>query len=423
MCAASHCQRPCGNDSPAPSSSRTGSPFLMTITDTRQSAFPAAEYSERVERLRVRASAKGFDVLVVTDPKNIFYLTGYDAYSYYVPQSMVVPVASDAPVLVLRRQDVPAALWTTHLDEDQILGYGDEYLTGNLHPMEYVAEVLKSLGFGKATIGIEFDGSSFSPRGMHVLEQALADATFADMNRLVEWVRCVKSEREIQVMHEAGRISDHAMETAFDAISLGIAESQVAARTYAALVGGLHGIYGSAPWQPYMSSGQRTNTPHLRWSDEPYRMGRPTMIELGGHRHNYAAGLSRTIFLGRPPADYRSLEGAVVEGLHAALPRLRAGNRAEDVERVWRRTIESRGFEKNYRIGYSIGISFPDTGWVERTISLAPGDRTVLNPGMTIHLMLAVWLDRIGYSLSETFVVGDGQPERLSSLPWELMVK
>lgn len=75
------------------------------------------------------------------------------------------------------------------------------------------------------------------------------------------------------------------------------------------------------------------------------------------------------------------------------------------------------------RIGYSIGLSFPDTCWVDRTVSLASGDHTVLAPGMTVHLMLAVHRDDVGYSLSETFVVTDGDPEPISSSPRELLVR
>lgn len=395
----------------------------MTTSELVGSAFPAAEYVSRTNRVRERANGT-FDVLVVTDPKNIFYLTGYDAYSYYVPQALVVPVSADEPpLLVLRRQDLPAARWTTHLSPEQLVGYGDEYIIGSCHPMEFVASMITERGWGKGVIGVEFDGSSFSPRGMHALESRLGNATFVDMDRLIEWVRCVKSEREVDVMREAGVLSDHAMRTAVNAIEPGVPESIVAAKTYAALVEGVDGLYGSAPWQPYMSSGEQTNSPHMRWGPGVYQTGRPIMIELGGHRHNYAAGLSRTIYLGRPSASYQDLEGAVVDGLLSCLPTLRSGNAAGDVEIAWRRAVTARGVEKNYRIGYSIGISFPDTAWVERTISLAPGDHSILEPNMTIHLMLAVWLDCIGYSLSETFVVTEGEPERLSRLPWELVVK
>ncbi|TCP54051.1 Xaa-Pro aminopeptidase [Tamaricihabitans halophyticus] len=396
---------------------------MTTTVDTGQLAFPATEYAERISRVQYSAEKRALDALVITDPKNICYLTGYDAYSYYVPQALVVPVGATPEFLVLRQIDVPAARWTTHLATDQIVGYGDEYVTGTLHPMGLVAELVGASGWGRGRIGVEFDGSSFSPKGMHALEQGLPNAKLVDLDRLVEWVRTVKSDREIQTMREAALLSDHAMRTAFQRIAPGVRESEVAADTHAAMVSGVDGIYGTAPFPLFLASGERTNNPHLRWTDATFRAGQPTMIELGGHRFNYAAGLSRTVFLGEPPPAYRAFEQAVREGLAAASEVLIAGNTAARVEQVWREVIAAHGYAKNSRIGYSIGISFPDTGWVERTVSLAPDDHSVLRPNMTIHLMLAVWLDLIGYSLSETFVVRDGAPEGLSALPRELLVK
>ncbi|MQA86088.1 MAG: M24 family metallopeptidase [Streptosporangiales bacterium] len=392
------------------------------MSERDQVPFPATEYSDRLDRVRKAADDRGLDLLVLTDPKNICYLTGYDTYAFYVTQALLVPVSGEQPRLIVRGIDVTAAQWTTRLSDDQILGYGDEFVVQDAHPMAFVADVIKANGWHHLRIAVECDGGSFSPLAMRILEHELPDARFADSRRLVEWVRCIKSTRELAVMCEAGKISDHAMSVALEAIAPGVAEPAVAAAIYAALVEGVDGLAGSSPWQPYMAAGQRTNSPHCRWTDRRYRVGEPTMIELGAHRHNYAAGLSRTVFLGDPPDAYRALDKAVQRGMAAALDKLKAGYRAEDVKQAWQLATTARGVEKGSRIGYSIGLSFPDTCWVERTVSLAAGDRTVLQPHMTIHLMLAVWLDKIGHSLSETFIITEGEPESVSSLPRQLTV-
>lgn len=392
-------------------------------TELDQIPFPEHEYTERLDRVRQAAAARGIDLLVLTDPKNICYLTGYDTYAFYVTQALLVPISGDRPQLVVRSIDVTAARWTTRLDHDEILGYGDEYVTTATHPMTFVAEVIKARHWHRLRIAVEDDGSSLSPSGMRALEKALPDAHFTQAQRLVEWVRCVKSEPELTAIREAGKISDHAMSVALDTITPGTPEPAVAAATYAALVEGVDGLTGTAPWQPYMSAGRRTNSPHGRWIDRRYRLDEPAMVEIGAHRHNYAAGLARTIYLGTPPNAYRALENTVHQGMTAALTKLRAGHRAEEVKHAWQGATAASGVEKADRIGYSIGLSFPDTCWVERTVSLATGDTTLLQPGMTIHLMLAVWLDDIGHSLSETFIITDDEPESVSSLPRDLLVK
>lgn len=384
--------------------------------------FSAGEFAERVDRVRTAASAVGIDLLVVTDPKNIYYLTGYDAYAFYVPQALLVPIGGDQPVLVIRGIDVSAARWTTHLADDQIVGYGDDFIDSGVHPMRLVAEEIRAHGWHRGRVAVDRDGPFPSSAGLAALVDGLPDAVFSDADLLVERIRTVKSSAELDVMRQAGRIADHAMSTALNALGPGVSEAEIAASTYRALVGGIDGYSGSAPWRPYFATGARTNSPHLRWSDRRLCDGEPVMIELGGHRHHYAAGLSRTAYLGRPPTSYRELESTVRDGMAAALPVLRAGNTGGEVEAAWSAATAARGVRKNARSGYAIGISFPPTAWVEGTLSVTAGDRTVLVPGMTVHLMLAVWLAEFGYSLSETFIVTDAEPESLSRLDRALQV-
>jgi ectoine hydrolase len=397
----------------------------MTLSDQRinQVPFPESEYAERIEKVRRSAATKGLDTLVVTDPKNICYLTGYDAYSYYVPQAYLLPVSSEEPVLVLRRQDVACALWRTHLNDDNIIGYGEEFVNGDDHPMRFVGELIRTRGWAKGIVGVNMDGTCLSPTGREALERSIPADRLRDAGRFVEWIRTVKSPLEIAAMREAGRLSDHAMDVTLNTIAPGTREAEVAARTYSALIEGVDGISGSCPRRPAMSSGEKTETPHLGWSDDVYKSDQPVTIELGGHRHNYAVGLSRTAYLGKPEPSYLHLDQLVRDGLNTALTRLRPGYAAEEVEAEYRRTTRKGGYEKNARVGYSIGLSFPVTDWIDETISIAPGDITVLEPNMTIHLMLAMWLDRIGYSFSETFVVTENGPESLSRMPRELVIK
>ena len=81
------------------------------------------------------------------------------------------------------------------------------------------------------------------------------------------------------------------------------------------------------------------------------------------------------------------------------------------------------GIEKSSRIGYAIGIGYPGPSWNERTASLQPGDQTVLEPNMTFHMIIGLWLDDWGFELSETFRVTDGAPEVFADVAREVFVK
>jgi ectoine hydrolase len=117
----------------------------------------------------------------------------------------------------------------------------------------------------------------------------------------------------------------------------------------------------------------------------------------------------------------RDLAAAVVEGGDVALARARPGATCAEVEAAWQAVLRRHGFCKDSRVGYSIGLAFPPD-WGERTMSLRPGDTTVLEPGMCFHFQSDVWMEAFGAAISEPFVVTDHGGERLCDVPRELIV-
>ena len=172
-----------------------------------------------------------------------------------------------------------------------------------------------------------------------------------------------------------------------------------------------------------MPAGTRTSAPHLTWTDEPYHAGEATNLELNACRYRYTAALARTVVLGSPPAEMARMIPVVVEGIDVALDRARPGVTCHELDAAWREVAAEAGIEKSSRIGYSIGIGYPGPSWNERTASLQPGDRTVLAPNMTFHMIVGIWMEDWGFELSETFRVTDGAPEVFASVPREVFVK
>ena len=165
-----------------------------------------------------------------------------------------------------------------------------------------------------------------------------------------------------------------------------------------------------------------TKAPHLRWTEGPFRPNEAVTIELGGCRHRYHCGLARTLHLGPPPAALVELSHVVVEGLDVTLDAVRPGMTCEQVEAVWRSVIGKAGYEKDSRIGYSIGLGYPPD-WGEHTASLRLGDTTELAPNMTFHMILGMWMDPVSFVISETFQVTEHGHEVFSNVPRRLFVK
>ncbi len=387
--------------------------------------FETGEYLRRIASTKQRMEAQGIEVLIVSDPANMNYLTGYDGWSFYVPQVVVVSLDAGEPVWIGRGMDANGARHTTFLSEESIVGYPDRYVHSPAqHPMDFVADVLRGRGWDTKAVGVEMDAYYFSARAFAALRKNLPKATIKDANLLVSWVRIVKAPQEIEYMRQAGKIVERVMNTALDAVAPGVRECDAVAEVYRTQIRGTEACGGDYPAiVPMMPAGEKTSTPHLTWTDEPYGTEIAVNLELAGCRHRYHSPLARTVYLGsRPPRKLTETAEIVVEGLHAALDAVRPGVRCEEVELAWRRVISRAGLEKESRIGYSMGLNYPPD-WGEHTASLRPGDTTVLEPNMTFHMILGMWMEDWGFECSESFRVTETGHETFADVPRKLFVK
>ncbi|KTG11566.1 ectoine hydrolase DoeA [Haloprofundus marisrubri] len=387
-----------------------------------QTVFDTAEYDRRIARTKARMEEEGLDAAVVSDPANMNYLTGYDGWSFYVHQAVILTPDRDEPVWVGRQMDATGARATTRLTEESIRPYSDDHVQSprDLHPMDFFADVLRDLGVDDGRIGLEMDAYYFTAKSYTRIRDNLPEAEFEDITLLVNWVRIKKSDAELKYMQQAARISENAMQAGLDAIGEGIPEYEAAEAIYSALIDGTDEYGGDYPAiVPLMPSGDYTGTPHLTWTDRPFENGDPVIIELSGCRHRYHSPLARTTFVGDPPEEIAETAEIVVEGMEAALDAAEPGVTAERVEKAWRDTIAKHGVEKKDRIGYSMGLGYPPD-WGEHTASLRPGDETVLEENMTFHTIPGLWFDDFGVELSETFRITSTGAEPLADFPRRL---
>nr|MBA3519650.1 aminopeptidase P family N-terminal domain-containing protein [Hyphomicrobiales bacterium] len=283
--------------------------------------FSKAEFSQRLAKTRVRMEQAGLDVLIVSDPANMNYLTGYDGWSFYVHQAVVVGADLEQPIWMGRGQDVNGARLTTILRDENIRGYTDDHVQSTTkHPMQFVAQVLRERGLDKGVIGVEADSYYFTGKSLDVLRAELSNARIEDAGVLVNWVRTVKSDPEIALMNEAARITEKIMQTAIDTIGVGVPQYEVAAIIQATGTRGVNGYGGDYPAiVPLMPTGIGTSCPHMTWRDEPFQAQTGTTIEIAGVRHRYHVPMTRTVFLGTPPDKMRHAAEVVLEGIAAAL--------------------------------------------------------------------------------------------------------
>ena len=386
--------------------------------------FSRPEYDRRLAKVRKAMADKEIDVLFVEDPSNMSWITGYDGWSFYVHQGVIVFHDRD-PIWWGRAQDGNGALRTVWMSPDDVQPYGEQYVQSTVrHPMQDLAEILTRHGYAGKRIGLELENYYFSAKAYLTLEKALPNATFVDATALVNWQRTVKSDEEIVFMRRAARIAEVVVDGIAERMEPGLKKNELVAEIYRDAIRGADGHWGDyAAIVPLLPSGTDAAAPHLSWDGREFKRGEATFFEIAGCYRRYHTPFCRTVFLGKPPQYLVDAEKALVEGLEAGLEAARPGNRACDVANALHASLLKAGIKRDARCGYPIGISYPPD-WGERTISFRKEDESVLEAGMTFHFMPGLWMDDWGLEITESILIRDhGAAECFCDRPRKLIVK
>lgn len=385
--------------------------------------FSRQEFETRLKKTRSAMTDKELELLIVSDPSNMNWLTGYDGWSFYTHQAVLITMDGE-PIWWGRGMDALGAKLTVFMDHDNIIGYPDEYVqTPDRHPMQTLAELLHERGLDTMKTGVELDNYYFSGAAWDTLKKELPATEFGDATGLVNWQRAIKSETEIEYMRRAARIVEAMHAQILEIAEPGMPKNELVAEIYRTSVRGAGGHWGDYPAiVPMAPSGMDATAPHLTWDDKPLKTGESTFFEIAGAHRRYQCPQSRTLFLGKPPQKYLDAEKAVLDAVDAGLEQAKPGNRCEDIAIAFYDTLEKHGFKKDSRTGYAIGVSYPPD-WGERTMSFRRGDTSVLQPGMTFHFMPALWLDDGGLEITEPILITENGAECLCNTPRKLAVK
>ncbi|WP_027351630.1 M24 family metallopeptidase [Halotalea alkalilenta] len=384
-------------------------PYPGLSLQAREATFAAEVYAQRQRAAREGMQARGIDVLIVTGPENLCYLTGQQTPGYYTFQALVLPLEGE-PSFIVRRLEAMNCRANTYLE--RLIEYDD-----GIDPLELLCAEAAAKG-GRVAIDKR---SWFMPIvTFEALVARLGD--LSDGAGIVEALRAVKSAEEIARIERAAGYVDAGMRAGLAAIREGADENAlVAAMMQAAIAAGSEYL----GMEPLVSSGERSGVPHGTWRRRRLARHDPVFLELAACHDRYHAVMMRSAWLGEPPALAQRMMASCQEALAAALEALKPGNTCADVHRAAQRVIDRDGFTDNYRkrTGYSVGLAFaPDWGeW--QVASLFEGIDRPLEPGMVFHIPPALRdYGRFTVGVSETAVVTEHGHRVLGKLPRDLQV-
>ena len=386
--------------------------------------FEKQEYKERLKKVKIDMQKKGIDLLVSHDPANMNYLTGYDAWSFYYAQCVLVHLNEDDPICFVRAQDGGGAYIKTYLKNENIIEYDEKYIhTWPLHPYQYLVEIIKKRKWDNLNIGLEMDSHYFTAYCYETIKKGLPNAKFKDAERLVNWVRVVKSNKEIKLMQSAARIVESGMKTAFKSINPGVRQCDAVADIQKALFNGTKEFGGDYPSiATLLPTGKGTSASHLTHTDEKFVSGEATIIEIAGAYKRYHCPMARTVLLGEKDQKKIDTMKATNEALDAGISATKPGNTIDDVAQKFWGVLDKYKIKKDSRTGYSIGIGYPPD-WGEQTFNILKGDKTILQPNVTFHMIAVMQFGDWGVEASEAVRVTENGSELFCNLSRELHIK
>lgn len=361
----------------------------------------------RLGRVRARMAELGVDLLAVAPGADTRYLLGAtphpdercslllvtaEALACAVPALNATGLGHDVAPL-----EIALVPWQ---DADGPAGALDEALDG-LH-----------LGRGRCRLAA---GGGMRLDHALALADALARAGLegwppAFLSRdVVAPLRARKDAEEIGRLARAAAIADRAMTAGFAAVAEGRRESDVAQTVAAAFA-----AEGAEARFHLVAAGPGSAEPHHPAGPRPIGRNEPVFLDIGCDFEGYQSDLTRMAFVGVPDRRYREVHDAVRRACDAGLAAVRAGARAQDVDRAARRVIEEAGYGPYFvhRTGHGIGLEGHEPP------SMQAGDETALAPGMAFSIEPGIYIPgAFGCRIEDVVVVGaDGAGRRLGGL-------
>ena len=109
--------------------------------------FQKSEYDQRVRNVKLRMEKAGFDLIICQDPANMNWLTGFDGWSFYTPQAVLLHLDEATPIWFGRAQDAKSAAITTDISSENIIGFSEPLVHHqSKHPFDELCDLIITRG-------------------------------------------------------------------------------------------------------------------------------------------------------------------------------------------------------------------------------------------------------------------------------------
>jgi len=396
--------------------------------------FSLAEYRARLDRIRGLMERDGIDLLYLSAPESMYYVSGYQAEWYQAQSPPEWPPTSGIAVHVDHDRfilfDIPDELilnqyMTISRDTRIYQEDGAELsIVDGRGMVDWIAAELKAEGWTGGTAGLEMysyrPNRIVSERFQAALETA--GCRVVDATHILQEARRFKSPQELAYTEKAARIADVGLQAAIDCIQPGITELDV----YGEIIYAMSAAGGENPAIPVMVvAGARSG--HALASRRQIMVGDLVNIDLCGVFNRYHSDVSRTVSIGEPALEVAEVVAKSARAFDVLRETVRPNLPVAELTGRMQQYYEEAGiWDDNWWVGgYELGIGFPPD-WVGTFLYdplLDPGD-AVFPPGLVVNYESIFMLpEGAGHSaLIDTVAFSKERARVLSQIPADLIV-
>jgi Xaa-Pro dipeptidase len=359
-----------------------------------------------IDHLTKLLSDHRLDAIALIPGQSLTYLTGLHFHTSERPVTLIF--SREKAVLILPELEAGKVAQSTLPME--AVTFSDNPTTW---PSAFQTAV-QSLGLQKAKIGVETTKIRFQE--LTFLQQAAPAATISTADSLLNSLRLQKSTSEVQLIHEAVKIAEHALLATMSFIQPGVTEAQIAFELTINLLRA--GSNGGSSFEPIVAAGPNGANPHASISDRPLQNGDLLIIDWGANYHDYISDLTRTFAIGMVDEELSQIVDIVHQANAAGRSASKPGITAGSVDQTTRAIIQQAGYGDYFihRTGHGIGMEVHEPPYIfgENDLILSPGMAYTIEPGIYLP-------SRAGVRIEDNVVITDRGCDVLSNLPRELI--
>lgn len=352
------------------------------------------QIAARLDRVREAMRQASAEALLVTQPENRGYLSGF---------------TGSTAVLLITAERLFIATDSRYYEQSTIECPDFELVPVTKSFLDTLPELIA--GSGAKQVAFESDHVTFADAQAWMA--AVPGVEWLPTKGMVGELRAIKDEMEIQALRDAIALGDEALMAGLAQARPGMQEVELAwiIESYMRT----HGAEGIA-FDLIIAGGPNGARPHARASTDPLEAGVPIVIDMGAQLRGYCSDLTRTVCLGQPrdPDRFWTVYNTVLRAQTAAEAAIRPGMIGSEVDQVARAVIIEAGFGENFGHGLGHGVGRV----VHEQPSLGRVSTSVLRPGMVATVEPGIYLPGWGgVRIEDIVLITENGAEVLSSAP------